>query len=97
MKPEKRKKAIAGWEKAKKWGIIKYTLIYGGAVALGFNIFTFDWDELYMFQNTTFLLNFIGKFVFISVFVGVITWWFTKKQYEKAIKYQETENSNTEN
>jgi len=97
MKPEKRKKAIAGWEKAKKWGIIKYTLIYGSAFIVGSHILTFDWDELYMFHDTAYTIKFISKSVISAILFGLIMWWFTKKQYEKAIKYQETENSNTKN
>ena len=95
MKPKNQEKAITEWEKMKKRGIVKHTLIFGGAFSFGFQILSIDWSKLYMFQDIAFTLKFIGKFLFMAIFMGLAIWVITKNQYKKAIKLTEKEKTDT--
>ncbi len=86
MMTKKEKKIISEWEAAQKRGIVKHTLLVGGIFALTLNLLSFDWDDLHLFNEQAFVIEFIAKFLFEVIAFGLFTWYFIKYQYNNLIK-----------
>ena len=93
MKTNKQEKIIADWQKMQKRGLLKHILLAGGLFSLILNILSFDWDNLYLFNDLLFTLKFTGKFIFIGIVFGLGTWYAHRWQYNRIMDNKEKEQS----
>lgn len=85
MKAKREKKIISEWKSAQKRGIVKHSLFVGGIFALILNLLSFDWDNLYLFNEQTFVIKFMAKFLFEMIAFGLFSWYYAKYQYNNLI------------
>ena len=83
MKANKQEKIIADWQKMQKRGLFKHILLAGGIFTLTLNVLSFDWDDLYLFNDLMFTLKFTGKFILTGVAFGLATWYAHRWQYNR--------------